>query len=76
MYIKKCIYCRKEFESTHPNAKYCSKYHAVKAREIRYKVKKYKVIKSWTEDPVDLVDIKYIARSFVYDEIKNILEKY
>ncbi|MGL4731271.1 MAG: hypothetical protein ACRCW0_06775 [Clostridium sp.] len=76
MYIKKCIYCGKEFESTHPNAKHCSKYHAAKAREIRYKVKKYKVIRSWTTEPDCLVDIKYIFKAFVYDEIKNILEKY
>lgn len=76
MYIKKCIYCGKEFETAHPNAKHCSKHHAAKAREIRYKIKKDRLIKSWTRDPHDLVDIKYIARAFVYDEIKMILEKY
>lgn len=76
MYIRKCEYCGKEFESAHPNTKYCSKYHAAKAREIRYKVKKYKVIKSWTTEPNHLVDIKYIFKEFVYDEIKNILEQY
>lgn len=76
MYIKRCMYCGKEFESVHPNKDYCSKYHAAKAREVRYKMKKARFIKSWTKDPIDLVDIKYIARSYVYDEIKSILEKY
>jgi hypothetical protein len=33
MYIKKCIYCDKEFKSTQPNAKYCSKYHVNKYRK-------------------------------------------
>lgn len=40
MYIKKCKYCGKEFKSTQPNAKYCSKYHANKARTERKKAKK------------------------------------
>lgn len=76
MYIRKCLYCGKIFESTHPNTKHCSKYHAGKAREVKYKIKKYKIIKSWTKDPNDLVDIKYIAREYMYDEIKEILSRF
>lgn len=40
MYIKKCEYCGKEFKSQTPNAKYCSKYHAGKARRARQLSKK------------------------------------
>lgn len=40
MYRKKCKYCGKEFESTQPNAEYCSKYHAGKARTERKEAKK------------------------------------
>lgn len=40
MYTKKCEYCGKEFKSTQPSAKYCSKYHANKARTERKKAKK------------------------------------
>ncbi|WP_270505558.1 hypothetical protein [Paraclostridium sordellii] len=40
MYTKKCEYCGKEFKSTHDNAKYCSKYHAGKARSERQAAKK------------------------------------
>lgn len=35
MYIKQCEYCGKEFKTTQPNAKYCGKYHAGKARAKR-----------------------------------------
>lgn len=76
MYIKRCIYCGKEFESVHPNKDYCSKHHASKAREVRYKMKKARIIKPWTGDPINLVDIIYLFREPVYDEIKSILEKY
>ena len=40
MYIRKCAYCGKEFKSTQPNAKYCSKYHTGKYRAKIYKTKK------------------------------------
>lgn len=42
MYIKKCIYCGKEFKSTQPNAKYCSKYHANKYRKNKNTITKEK----------------------------------
>lgn len=42
MYIRKCEYCGKEFETQTPNTKYCSKYHAGKARKDRYLARKEK----------------------------------
>lgn len=39
MYIKQCEYCSKEFKTTQPNAKYCGKYHAGKARAKRQAAK-------------------------------------
>lgn len=43
MYIKKCIYCGKEFKSTQSNTLYCSRYHA-------YKYKKTKNISTENKD--------------------------
>ncbi|CEP92088.1 Uncharacterised protein [[Clostridium] sordellii] len=40
MYTKKCEYCGKEFKTTRPNAKFCSKYHGGKARTERQAAKK------------------------------------
>ncbi|MDU1540585.1 MAG: hypothetical protein E6902_13330 [Paeniclostridium sordellii] len=45
MYLRQCVYCKKEFKSTQPNAKYCCKYHAGKARAKRYLEKRRKELK-------------------------------
>lgn len=42
MYKKKCTWCGVEFKSTQPNAKYCCKYHAGKARKANQEAKKIK----------------------------------
>jgi hypothetical protein len=42
MYIRKCVYCGKEFKSTQPKVKYCSKYHEGKALKVRYLARKEK----------------------------------
>lgn len=45
MYTKKCAYCGKEFKTTQPTTKYCSKYHGGKARTERQAAKKKHEIK-------------------------------
>lgn len=66
MYIKKCKYCGKEFKSTQPNAEYCGKYHAGKARTERKEAKKEQemVIKLRNEQIIPMLySISYIQNN-------------
>lgn len=72
MYIKKCEYCGKEFKSTQPSAKYCSKYHANKARTERKKAKKNKI----KNICIHCGKVKELIDGYICEECKNNLEMY
>lgn len=72
MYTKKCEYCGKEFKTTRPNAKFCSKYHGGKARTERQAAKKNKI----TAICVYCGEVKELIDGYICEECKNNLETY
>ncbi|GAA0865940.1 hypothetical protein [Paraclostridium tenue] len=73
MYIKECEYCGKEFKTTQPNAKYCGKYHAGKARAKRQAANKMNKI---TSICVCCGEVKELIDGYICKKCLNNLEMY